>query len=76
LKELKVGYHCVKSGYPFPIFIESKGGTAIEATSLLQRHGPITGDFFYFFDIFNDDLELVVAVTELEEALEDDTLEG
>ena len=59
---------------PFSVFIKSNGGTAVQLATLIKRESPFTRNLFNLLHILNDDLKLVIAVAELEQALEDDTL--
>jgi hypothetical protein len=58
---------------PFSVFIKSNGGTAVQLATLIKRESPLTRNFFNLLHVFNDDLKLVIAIAELEQALEDDT---
>ena len=70
-------YETVSFNENLRLVILIKGDCAFsqELLTLINAHGPILGDVLNLFNVFNDDLELIIAFTKLEESKEYNTLQ-
>lgn len=64
-------YFCLR----LVILVEASGCSSVKLSALLDGHIPLLGDLLDLLDLLDNDLELVIAVAELEQSLEDDALE-